>query len=110
MTTITGLVLTYNGERLLEKCLACLDFCDEILVVDSDSTDTTMDIATRFGARVLTRAWEGPGPQFQYALEHIDSDWVVSLDQDEFLSPELRQEIIAQVKNGAPPEDLTGYY
>ena len=66
-----GLVLTYNGERLLSRCLASLDFCDEVVVVDSLSTDATADIARAAGATVLTRRWEGPGPQFRFALEHI---------------------------------------
>ncbi|MGE4504544.1 MAG: glycosyltransferase family 2 protein [Desulfovibrionaceae bacterium] len=110
MDTITGLVLTYNGERLLEKCLQSLDFCDEVLVVDSESTDATADIARRMGARVLTRAWEGPVPQFRFALERIDSDWVVSLDQDEFLSPELRAAILVRLRKEKPAESLAGYF
>lgn len=106
--TITGLVLTYNGQRLLKECLASLSFCDQILVVDSLSTDATRDIAAKAGARVLTRAWEGPGPQFQFALPQVKTDWVVSLDQDEFLTEELRQNIQKAVQEA--PEGLAGYY
>lgn len=102
-TSVTGLVLTYNGERLLENCLSTLDFCDEILVVDSESSDATREIAERMGARVLVRPWEGPGPQFRYAFENISSQWVVSLDQDEYLDPGLRQEII-RAMDSAPAD------
>ena len=106
--TVTGLVLTYNGQRLFEKCLESLSWCDEILVVDSQSTDATREIAERLSARVLVRAWEGPVPQFLFALNEIRTDWVVSLDQDEFLSPEL----LADIRRALPqaPAELAGYF
>ena len=106
--TLTGLVLTYNGQRLLKECLESLSFCDQILVVDSLSTDATRDIAARAGARVLTRAWEGPGPQFQFALPQVKTDWVVSLDQDEYLTDELRANIQRAAQEA--PADLAGFY
>ncbi len=92
---ITGLVLTYNGERLLERCLRSLDFCDHILVVDSCSTDATRSIAEAFGpkVRVVERAWEGPGPQFAFALQQVETEWVFSLDQDEICSIPLRENV-----------------
>ncbi|MBU1039658.1 MAG: glycosyltransferase family 2 protein [Proteobacteria bacterium] len=107
-----GLILTYNGERLLARCLASLSFCDEIIVVDSLSSDATCDIARAAGATVLERRWEGPGPQFRFALEHIRAlepkvDWVVSLDQDEYLTDELAANIRAAVTR---EEDLAGYW
>lgn len=107
-----GLVLTFNGERLLARCLASLSFCDGIVVVDSLSTDATRDIALAAGATLLTRRWEGPGPQFRFALEHIRAmqpgvDWVVSLDQDEYLTDELAANIRAAV---AEDRDLAGYW
>jgi len=109
---IVGLVLTYNGERLLARCLASLAFCDEVIVVDSLSMDATCDIARAAGATVLKRRWEGPGPQFRFALEHIRAitpkvDWVVSLDQDEWLTDELVANIRAAV---AREDELAGYW
>lgn len=106
-----GLILTYNGERLLERCLASLDFCDTLVVVDSLSTDATVDIARAAGAVVLPRKWEGPGPQFRFALEHIramqpKADWVVSLDQDEYLTDALNASIRAAM---ADPGDAAGF-
>ncbi len=105
---LTGLVLTYNGERLLDKCLASLSFCDKVLVVDSHSTDATVAMATAAGATVIQRAWEGPGPQFRFALEQVDTPWVVSLDQDEICTEDLRDRILAAVASA--PEELSGYY
>jgi glycosyltransferase involved in cell wall biosynthesis len=110
MNTVTGLVLTYNGERLLDQCLASLDFCDEILVVDSLSRDATVEIAKAHGARIIERAWPGPVDQFRHALENIHTDWVVSLDQDEFLEPRLKNALVATLKEGSPPADLAGYW
>ena len=105
--SVTGLVLTYNGERLLEKCLRSLDFCDELLVVDSESTDRTREIAEACGARVIVNPWPGPVKQFELALGEIATDWVVSLDQDEYLTDELRDNIVEKLSAG---EDLAGYY
>jgi glycosyltransferase involved in cell wall biosynthesis len=91
--TVTGLVLTFNGERLLEKCLKSLNFCDELLVVDSASTDRTRDIAEACGARVIVNPWPGPVAQFKLALAEVKTTWVVSLDQDEYLTEELSEAI-----------------
>ncbi|HWR03563.1 MAG TPA: glycosyltransferase family 2 protein [Humidesulfovibrio sp.] len=101
---IVGLILTYNGERLLGRCLESLAFCDTLIVVDSLSTDATVAIAEAAGAVVLQRKWEGPGPQFRFALEHIRAmqptvDWVVSLDQDEYFTDELNASVRAAIAN-----------
>ncbi len=105
--TVTGLILTYNGERILEKCLASLDFCDEILVVDSESSDRTREIAEACGARIIVNPWPGPVDQFKLALAEIKTDWVVSLDQDEFLTDELRDNIISKL---SASDNVAGYY
>lgn len=105
--SVTGLVLTFNGERLLEKCLASLSFCDELLVVDSESTDKTREIAERMGARVITRPWPGPVDQFKFALSEVKTTWVVSLDQDEYLTDELRKNIEGRLRE---PDRVAGYY
>lgn len=112
---ITGLVLTYNGERLLDRCLASLSFCDRILVVDSFSTDRTVDMARAAGAEVLQRTWEGPGPQFCHALSAVDTEWVFSLDQDEICTEQLRRSVQAAVcaqarGNGESPTAKAGYW
>ncbi len=108
MKQITGLVLTYNGARHLAACLDSLHFCDELLVVDSNSTDSSCEIATAAGARVLTRAWEGPGPQFAFAFEQIRTPWIFSLDQDEIASELLIQSVRTALTTA--PDTLAGYY
>jgi len=105
--TVTGLVLTYNGERIFDRCLKSLNFCDEILVVDSQSTDHTLEIAEKHGARIIVNPWPGPVKQFQLALAEIKTDWVVSLDQDEYLTEELQKNIIAKL---SADESVAGYY
>ncbi len=106
----TGLVLTRNGERLLERCLRSLRVCDRILVVDSESDDRTREIAGDCGAEVLVRHWEGPAPQFRFALERLGRDWVMSLDQDEFLSPELEASLRELRAQAGRLETRAGFY
>ncbi|NCC23921.1 MAG: glycosyltransferase family 2 protein [Deltaproteobacteria bacterium] len=105
---VTGLVLTFNGERLLADCLRSLDFCDRILVVDSKSTDATVEVAREHGAEVLLRTWEGPVPQFRFAFERIGSGWVVSLDQDEAMDDTLRDATIRAL-DGMPSNGPDGF-
>lgn len=103
----TAVVLTFNGEKWLDKTLSSLDFCRELLVVDSGSTDSTLEIAERHGARILTRAWEGTIPQFRFAFEHVTTPWIVTLDQDEFLSDELKANLEAAL---ADPGEIAGFW
>lgn len=103
---VTGLVLTLNGAKHLDACLKSLDFCDQILVVDSGSTDATREIAAAHGATVLVNPWPGPKKQFEFAFGHIGTEWVVSLDQDEILSDELRASVVAALEN---PEGMSAF-
>lgn len=96
-TTITGVVLTRDGERLLSKCLQSLSFCDSILVVDSGSADATIAIARDAGATVIENAWPGFARQFTFAAEHVETGWFFILDQDECCSPELGEAVRAAV-------------
>lgn len=104
---VTGVILTYNGQKWLAKTLASLDFCDEILVVDSGSTDETLAIAENAGARILHRDWEGTIPQFRFAFTQVATPWIVTLDQDEFLSPELAASVRAALD---APGDAAGFF
>ncbi|CAK7031188.1 MAG: hypothetical protein DELT_02797 [Desulfovibrio sp.] len=96
--TITGVVLTRDGERLIAKCLDSLSFCDEILVVDSGSTDATLSIAREKGARVIENAWPGFANQFTFAAANVHTGWFFILDQDECCSPKLGEAIEAAVR------------
>ncbi|MBU1003594.1 MAG: glycosyltransferase family 2 protein [Proteobacteria bacterium] len=104
---ITGVILTFNGEKWLEQTLASLDFCDTLLVVDSGSTDRTLAIAEAAGAQVLHRDWEGTIPQFRFAFEHVKTPWIITLDQDEFLSPELKKSVTSALD---APGDTGGFW
>jgi glycosyltransferase involved in cell wall biosynthesis len=100
---ITAIVITRNEASNIADCLDGLAFCDERIVVDSGSDDTTVDIARQKGARVETRAWNGFGPQKNFALSLASGEWVLSIDADERVSPKLAREIMATL--AAPTAD-----
>jgi len=97
---ISAAIITYNEERNIARALESLRCCDEIVVVDSGSTDRTVELATKLGARVLDMAWRGYAGQKNYASECCQYDWVLSLDADEALSEMLEAEIWQIKKNG----------
>jgi hypothetical protein len=86
-------VITGNEEERLPGCLASLSFCDEIVVVDGGSSDRTVEIARAAGARVVENPWPGFATQRNVALDAARSDWVLEIDADERVSPELAAEI-----------------
>ena len=90
---ISAVIITRNEASHIAQCIASVDFCDEVLVVDSGSTDATMHIATARGARVLHQRWLGFGPQKRFAAAQARHDWVLALDADERVTPELRASI-----------------
>ena len=91
---LSAVVITKNEAANLPRCLESVrGVADEIVVVDSGSTDETEAIARRFTDRVLTQAWLGYGPQKQFAVEQATSPWVFSIDADEEVSPELAAEL-----------------
>lgn len=83
-----------------------LAFCEEIIVVDSGSSDNTVMIATQSGAKVITHQWQGYGRQKQFAVEQASNDWVLCLDADEVVSDQLRDSIIRVF---AQPPGFDGY-
>ena len=87
-------VVTRDEERNVADCLRSADFAQEWVVVDSHSTDRTRDVAAELGARVLERDWPGHVEQKNFALGQATHDWVLCLDADERVSPELRAEIL----------------
>ena len=95
MPTLSAILITRNEEANLEDCLASLDgLATQIVVVDTQSTDRTLVIAQRYGALISSPPdWPGFGPQKNRALDLASEDWVLSLDADERLTPELRAEI-----------------
>jgi len=86
-------LIAQDAALQLEECLASAAFADEIVLVDSGSTDATRDIAQRHGARVVAKQWLGFGRQKQFAVEQARHDWVLCLDADERISTQLRASI-----------------
>lgn len=99
-TPISVLIPTYNEEVNLTDCLASLvDWAGEIIVIDSFSTDRTVELARSFGAQVVTHEFLTPAQQKNWALEHlpIQNDWVLFLDADERVPPALREEMAQMI-------------
>ena len=94
MNQITGVIITLNEAQNIAECIASLQtVCNEIIVVDSGSQDQTREIAESCGARVFVQSYLGDGPQKNYGLQFATNDWILSLDADERLTPELIAEI-----------------
>jgi len=89
MPQLSAIVITRNEAANIGACLDSLAFCDERIVVDSGSTDATVDIAKAKGARVAFHEWRGFGPQKNHALSLATGTWVLSIDADERVTPEL---------------------
>lgn len=87
---ISATIITFNEESNIKAACESVAWADEIVVVDSNSTDATRTIAEACGARVIVNAWPGFGAQKQFAVEQAKHDWIFSLDADERLSDELR--------------------
>lgn len=97
---ISAAIIAYNEERNIARAIESLRCCDEILVVDSGSTDRTVEIAEKHGARVIESNWRGYASQKNFATESCTHDWVLSIDADEALSESLEAEIWQLKKNG----------
>jgi glycosyltransferase involved in cell wall biosynthesis len=100
-------IVTLNEEENLPRTLASVQWADEIIVVDSGSTDRTVEIAQNFGARVIHRPWPGFAAQKNFAIAQCLGSWILSLDADEELTPELQTQI-RTILPANPPFDA--YY
>ena len=96
--SLSAVIITCNEERRIAACLESVEFADEIVVVDSGSTDGTPEIALQYGARVVSQEWLGFGRQKQFAVSCAAHDWVLCLDADERVSDELRASIEAEMQ------------
>jgi len=92
---ISGLVITFNEEKNIGKCIdALFKVCDEVIIVDSLSKDRTVEIALEKGAKVISQAFLGDGPQRTHGLPHCKNDWILNLDADEFLDKDAEEFIL----------------
>src|SRR5215207_9238858 len=101
---ISATIITFNEESKIRAACESVAWAHEIVVVDSNSTDATREIAEACGARVIVNAWPGFAAQKQFAVEQAQHDWIFSLDADERVSDQLRDSIQA-LKNEAEPAD-----
>lgn len=99
--SISAILITKNEQDNLHACLGSLDWVDEIVIVDSGSTDETQSIAQSYGAKFYTHAdWLGFGKQKQRAQHYATSKWILAIDADEVVSDELRDDIQQQIQQG----------
>jgi glycosyltransferase involved in cell wall biosynthesis len=110
-SNISIIILTYNEEVNLTKCLeSILNLSDDVIVVDSYSTDKTLDIAKKYGARVMQHEFKNQATQFNWALDNIEikHEWILRLDADEVITKELEKEIVETLPRVA--DDISGFY
>jgi len=95
---VSGVIVCFNEEKNIERCLKSLLWTDEIVVVDSYSTDKTVSICKKYTNRIYQREWPGINKQKEYAVSLTQNEWVFVLDADEMVSEELSKEIIERLE------------
>ena len=107
MPKISTIIITYNEEKNIRRCLSSIDWVYEIVVVDSGSTDDTKKIASEFTQRIFDIKWEGFGKAKEYAKDKASNQWILSVDADEVVAQDLKEEILNITKS---EDSLDGYY
>ena len=102
MTRLTVTIIAWNEEERLRACLESVAWADEIVVIDAESTDKTAALAREFTDRVWVRPWPGFAVQKNFAIEQATGEWILSLDADERVTPELASRIKEIVAAGGP--------
>ena len=105
-SSISVILITKNEAANIRDCLQSVSWADEVIVVDSGSTDGTPQIAQEMGAKVYSHDWPGFGPQKNRALGYASKEWVFSIDADERVTPEQRAELECAMKEG----NADGYF
>ncbi len=98
MNKLSITIITKNSEKTIKKAINSAKFADEIVVIDSGSTDSTVNICKEFGCKVIKKEWMGFGKQKQYAVDNCKNEWVFVLDSDEVITKELQNEIANTLK------------
>ncbi|MGI9055785.1 MAG: glycosyltransferase family 2 protein [Pyrinomonadaceae bacterium] len=97
---ISAVIIAFNEESKIAAAINSVKWADEILLIDSESTDRTKEISATLGAKVITQKWLGFSKQKQLAVDNAEHDWIFSLDSDEVVSEQLKNEIL-KLKNSA---------
>lgn len=103
---ISAVVITRNEENNIDRCLSSVSWVDEIVLIDHQSTDGTLEIANKHGARIYSPPWRGFGPAKQEGVERAEGEWILSIDADEEVSKDLSEEIQKVIKD---PEGFDGF-
>jgi glycosyltransferase involved in cell wall biosynthesis len=104
---ISAAIITFNEEKNIRDCLESIKWIEEIIIVDSFSTDRTVDICKEYTQKIFQREWPGHVRQKQFALEQAQGEWILSLDADERLSPEAAEEMKKEIFDDVP--DIDGF-
>ena len=104
MNKISIIVITKDEEKNITECLKSVEWADEIIVIDAESTDKTVELVKKITDKVYIKKWEGYVPQKKYALSLASNEWVLSVDADERITPELKIEIL-----NLSPNEFGGY-
>jgi len=102
MKKISIAVIAKNEADRIGCLFKSVEFADEVIVVDSGSTDGTQELCAKFGAKVIFNEWQGYAAQKQFAMEHAASEWILNLDADEEISDSLAEEIQHVINNAGP--------
>lgn len=104
---VSAVVLTYNSEDNLERCLKSIKWVDEIIVIDSHCKDRTKEITSTFNLKYFERDYDGYTRQLEYGVGLSENNWILVVDSDEEVTEELQKEISDRLNN--PPGDIVGY-
>jgi glycosyltransferase involved in cell wall biosynthesis len=107
MTKITAIIPTLNEEIHIEEAIKSVGFADEIIVIDSYSTDNTLKLAEKHSVKIIKRKFDDFSSQKNFAIHQAKHPWIYILDADERVTPEVEKEILEAVKN---PKDFVGFY
>ncbi|WP_299052370.1 glycosyltransferase family 2 protein [uncultured Polaribacter sp.] len=107
MTKISAIIPTLNEEIHIADAIKSLDFADEIIVIDSFSTDKTLEIAEKLNVKIIKRKFDDFSSQKNFAIEQAKHDWIYILDADERVTSEVKKEILEAVKS---PNNKVGFY
>lgn len=105
--SVSAVIITYNEEHILPKALSKLWWCDEIIIIDSGSSDQTLSICEQYNCNVFIRPFNGFGEQKKYGVSKAKNNWILCIDADEIVSDELIEEIRKELCK--PLQDYAGY-
>ena len=108
MNRLSVIIITYNEEENIRDCLESVQWSDEIVIVDALSSDRTVEIAREFTTRVFQNKWTNFSQQKNLVLGKASNEWVLNIDADERVTPELKEEILNILNSQSPP--FNGYY